>query len=184
MLYTLGERRVSLRGRHHFIAPGAVIIGTVVLENNASVWFNTVIRGDNDLITIGENTNVQDASVLHTDAGIRLTLGANVSVGHQAMLHGCTVGDGSLIGIGSVILNGAVIGKHCLIGAKALVGEGKVIPERSLVVGSPGRVVRELSDEEVAGIAQISDHYVANAQRYLRDFSPQEWPGGAAQVEV
>src|SRR2546423_84069 len=124
MLYSLGERRVSLRGENHFIAPNAVVIGTVLLENNTSVWFNTVIRGDNDLITVGESTNLQDACVLHTDAGVPLTIGANVSVGHQVMLHGCTIGDGSLIGIGSVILNNAVIGKHCLIGAKSLIGEG------------------------------------------------------------
>ena len=173
MLYGLESRRVQLRGRHHFVAANATIIGNVVLEDEASVWFNTVIRGDNDLITLGARTNVQDAAVLHTDAGIALTLGAEVSIGHQAMLHGCTIGDGSLIGIKALVLNRAVIGRDCLIGANALVTEGKVIPDRSLVLGSPGKVVRTLSDEEVAGLHAIAAHYVANARRYLTDLVPQ-----------
>ena len=133
---------------------------------------------------IGENSNIQDASVLHTDAGVRLTIGPRVSVGHLVMLHGCTIGEGSLIGIKSVILNHAVIGKHCLIGANTLIPEGKTIPDRSLVMGSPGRVVRELSDAEMAGIAAISDHYVDNARRYLRELRAQEWPPGARAIEV
>src|SRR5438477_2522343 len=137
MLYTLASRQVQLRGRHHFVAANATVIGSVMLEDEASVWFNTVIRGDNDLITIGARSNVQDAAVLHTDAGIRLTLGTEVSVGHQAMLHGCTIGDGSLVGIKALILNHAAIGRECLIGANALVTEGKVILDRSLVMASP-----------------------------------------------
>jgi carbonic anhydrase/acetyltransferase-like protein (isoleucine patch superfamily) len=173
MLYRLESRRVQLRGRHHFNADNATLVGSVILEDEASVWFNTVIRGDSDLITLGARSNVQDASVLHTDAGIKLTLGAEVSVGHQAMLHGCTVGDGSLIGIKALVLNHAVIGRECLIGANALVTEGKVIPDRSLVLGSPGKVVRTISDEEAAGLRAIAAHYVANARRYLTDFGAE-----------
>jgi carbonic anhydrase/acetyltransferase-like protein (isoleucine patch superfamily) len=169
MLYDLESRRVQLRGRHHFVAANATIVGSVVLEEESSVWFNTVIRGDNDLITLGARTNVQDAAVLHTDAGIPLTLGSEVSVGHQAMLHGCMIGDGSLIGIKALVLNRAVVGRDCLIGANALVTEGKSIPDRSLVLGSPGKIVRSLSDEEVAGLRAIAAHYVANARRYLTD---------------
>ena len=167
MLYRLESRRVQLRGKQHFVAPNATVVGSVVLEDQCSIWFNTVIRGDNDLITVGPRSNVQDAAVLHTDAGITLTLGAEVSVGHQAMLHGCSIGDGSLIGIKALVLNRAVIGSECLIGANALVTEGKVIPDRSLVLGSPGRVVRTLTAEEVAGLRAIAAHYVENARRYL-----------------
>lgn len=164
-LYALGERRPELRG-DCWVAENAAVIGSVVIEDGASVWFNTVIRGDNDLITIGAGSNVQDGAVLHTDAGIKLTLGPSVLVGHQAMLHGCTIGEGSLIGIQAIILNHAVIGKECLIGAGALIPEGKVIPDRSLVMGSPGRVVRELGDEEVARLLHSARHYVDNANRY------------------
>ena len=173
MLYSLDSRRVQLRGRHHFVAANATVIGSVILEDEASVWFNTVIRGDSDLITVGARTNVQDASVLHTDAGIKLTLGAEVSVGHQAMLHGCTIGEGSLVGIKALVLNHAVIGRECLIGANTLVTEGKVIPDRSLVLGSPGKVVRTLSEEEVAGLRAIAAHYVGNARRYLKDLAAE-----------
>jgi carbonic anhydrase/acetyltransferase-like protein (isoleucine patch superfamily) len=159
MKYSLGERKIITRG-DYWIAPNATVIGTVVLENNVSIWFNVVIRGDNDVITIGANSQVQDGSVLHCDPGVPLTLGRNVSVGHMAMLHGCTIGDGSLIGIKSVIMNGAVIGKNCLIGANTLVAEGKTIPDGSLVIGSPGKVVRQLSAEEIANIGSFADHYV------------------------
>ena len=169
MRYDLGSRRVQLRGGGHYIAPDAMLIGDVVLEDRASVWFNVVIRGDNDTITIGAASNIQDGSVLHTDAGVKLTLGPSVSVGHLVMLHGCTVGEGSLIGIKSVVLNGAVIGRECLIGANTLIPERKVIPARSLVLGSPGKVVRTLSDDEVAGLYRIADHYVENAERYRRE---------------
>lgn len=165
MLYSLAERKVETRG-DYYVAHNATVIGSVILEHNSSVWFNCVVRGDNDLITIGENSNIQDASVLHTDEGIRLTLGKNVSVGHKAMLHGCTVGDGSLIGINAVVLNNAVIGKGCLIGANALIPEGKEIPDGSLVVGSPGRVIRVLTDEQSRGIAEIADHYVKKSALY------------------
>ncbi|MBK7135284.1 MAG: gamma carbonic anhydrase family protein [Rhodocyclales bacterium] len=167
-LYALGERRPELRG-DCWVAENAVVIGSVVIEDGASVWFNTVIRGDNDLITIGAGSNVQDGAVLHTDAGIKLTLGPSVLVGHQAMLHGCTIGEGSLIGIQAVILNHAVIGRECLIGAGALIPEGKVIPDRSLVMGSPGKVVRPLSDQEAAMIRLGCVQYTARARRYRRE---------------
>ena len=127
-LYSLGEHRVELRGSHHFVAPDATLIGRVVLEHEASVWFKTVIRGDNDPIVIGAGSNIQDGSVLHTDEGVPLTVGPAVTVGHQVMLHGCTIGEGSLIGIKAVVLNHAVIGRECLIGACALIPEGSVIP--------------------------------------------------------
>jgi len=165
MKYSLPERRIVAKG-DHWIAPNATVIGTVVLEHNASLWFNVVVRGDNDVITIGENSQVQDGSVLHADPGFPLTLGRNVSVGHMAMLHGCTIGDGSLIGIKSVIMNGAVIGKNCLIGANTLIAEGKTIPEGSLVLGSPGKVVRALAPDEIKRINAIADHYVQNFKRY------------------
>src|SRR5437870_7477237 len=172
MLYTLASRQVQLRGRHHFVAANATVIGSVVLEDESSVWFNTVIRGDNDVITIGARSNVQDGSILHTDAGIPLTLGTEVSVGHQVMLHGCTIGEGSLIGFKALIVNHAVIGRECLVGANTLVTEGKIIPDRSLGLGSPGKVVRTLSDEEVARLRWIAAHYVENARRYLMALSP------------
>jgi carbonic anhydrase/acetyltransferase-like protein (isoleucine patch superfamily) len=172
MLYALGSRKVQLIGSGHYVAPNATVIGDVVLESESSIWFNVVIRGDNDTITIGARSNIQDGSVLHTDAGVPLTLGPSVSVGHLVMLHGCTIGEGSLIGIKAVILNGARIGRDCLIGANTLIAEGKTIPDRSLVLGSPGRVMRALDDVEVAGIRAIADHYVDNARRYRADFKP------------
>ncbi len=168
MLYSLGNKTPQLLG-NNYIAPTAAVIGNVVMEKNANVWWGVTIRGDNSTITLGENVNIQDGSVLHTDEGILLTLHKNVSVGHMAMLHGCTVGEGSLIGIGAVVLNRAVIGRRCLIGAGALIAEGKVIPERSLVLGSPGRVVRQLSDDEVNMLNWIAQHYVENAARYRND---------------
>ncbi len=171
MLYRLGERRVLFRGAHHYVAPTAAIIGSVVLETESSVWFNAVIRGDNDTIAIGERSNIQDGAVLHVDEGVPLTIAPFVSVGHQAMLHGCTIGAGTLIGIKAVILNRAVIGRDCLIGANALIPEGKVIPDRSLVVGSPGRVVRPVTDDEVAWLRRSADQYVLHARRYLADLA-------------
>lgn len=151
-----------------WVAESAQVVGKVVLEAQTTVWFNAVLRGDNEPITIGARSNVQDGAVLHTDDGIPLTVGEDVSIGHMAMLHGCTVGDGSLIGMHATILNRAVIGKNCLIGAKTLIPEGKVIPDRSLVVGTPGRIIRELSDEEVARLAAGAEHYVGNAERYRK----------------
>lgn len=153
----------------YWIAPNAVVVGNVILQRNASVWFGATLRGDNDPITVGENSNVQDASVLHTDAGSPLTLGRDVTVGHMAMLHGCTVGDNSLIGIGAIVLNGAVIGRNCLIGAGTLITEGKVIPDGSLVMGRPGKVIRALDEGAIQLIAASAAHYVENWQRYARD---------------
>jgi carbonic anhydrase/acetyltransferase-like protein (isoleucine patch superfamily) len=164
-IYRLGDKVPQL-ATGVWIAPNATVIGDVRLDENVSIWWNAVLRGDNDPISIGANSNIQDGSVLHTDEGVPMAIGRDVTVGHMVMLHGCTVGDGSLIGIKSVILNGAVIGKHCLIGANSLIPEGKVIPDRSLVMGSPGKVVRELTDEQVARIAYSAQHYVQNAQRY------------------
>jgi len=164
-IYALAAKQPALHATS-WVAPGAIVIGDVRLAENASVWWNAVLRGDNDPIKVGANTNIQDGSVLHTDPGAPLTLERDVTVGHLVMLHGCTVGAGSLIGIKSVILNHAVIGKSCLIGANTLIAEGKVIPERSLVMGSPGKVVRELTDEEVARLAAAAARYVENARRY------------------
>ena len=172
-VYGLGEAVPELpQDGQYWIAPGAVVIGRVILKTNASVWFGAVLRGDNEPITVGQNSNVQDGAVLHTDAGTPLTIGANVTVGHQAMLHGCTVGDNSLIGIGAVVLNGARIGRNCLIGAKALIPEGKDIPDNSLVVGSPGRVLRPVSDEQIVFFAHSAEHYVQNWKRYASGLKP------------
>jgi carbonic anhydrase/acetyltransferase-like protein (isoleucine patch superfamily) len=165
-LHTLGERKPVTHGNEHFIADNATIIGSVILHNQTSVWYNAVIRGDSDIITIGERTNIQDGAVLHTDPGIPMTIGGNVSVGHQAMLHGCTVGDGSLIGIGAIILNHAVIGKSCLVGAGAVIPEGKNYPDGVLVLGAPGKVVRELKPEERDGLLLNAEIYVRRLKLY------------------
>lgn len=149
-----------------WVAPNATVIGDARLGDNVSIWRNAVLRGDNDPIHIGANSNIQDGSVLHTDEGVPMHIGANVTVGHMVMLHGCTVGDNSLIGIGSVILNRAVIGKHSIVGANSLIPEGKVFPDGVLIVGSPGKVVRDLSEEEKARLQKSADHYVDNARRY------------------
>ena len=169
MLYRLDTRIPQLIGTGHFIADNAAVIGSVILENNASVWFGAVLRGDNEALHIGANSNIQDGAVLHTDMGAPLNIAANVTVGHQAMLHGCTIGEGSLIGIKAVILNGAVIGKNCLIGANALVTEGKVIPDNSLVLGSPGKVARSLTADEIAAMHANTAHYVENAAHYIAE---------------
>ena len=172
MIYRLDDLRVQLRGDGQFVADNATLIGNVILEACASVWFGAVLRGDNEPITIGAGSNVQDGVVMHTDPGFPLTLGANVTVGHMAMLHGCTVGENSLVGINAVVLNGARIGRNCLIGAGALVPEGREIPDGSLVIGSPGKVKRELSSEEIAGLARSAEGYVAKAARYRAGLTP------------
>ena len=164
-IYRLGEHTPQMQ-EGVWIADTATVIGDVHLGRNVNLWFGAILRGDNDPITIGDNTNVQDAAVLHTDDGVPLDIGANVTIGHKAMLHGCTVGEGSLIGINAVVLNRAVIGKHCLIGANSLIPEGKVIPDRSLVCGSPGRIIRELTDHEISTLQASADSYVNNALRY------------------
>jgi len=173
-IYSLGERKVTFQGKEWFIAPDASVIGTVLVHNEASVWFNAVVRGDSDIITLGERTNVQDGAVLHTDPGIPLTLGRNVSVGHMAMLHGCTVGDSSLIGIGAIVLNHAVIGSGTLVGAGALIPEGKTYPDGVLVLGTPGKIVRELKPAERAQLLENADIYVRRAKVYRERFGLQE----------
>ena len=149
-----------------WVADSAQVIGNVELAEGASVWFGAILRGDNETMRIGRNSNVQDGSMLHSDPGFPLTLGENVTIGHQVMLHGCSVGDGTLIGIKAVVLNGAKIGKNCLVGAGALVTEGKEFPDGSMILGSPAKVVRELSPEQIAGVARAAQHYVDNARRY------------------
>jgi carbonic anhydrase/acetyltransferase-like protein (isoleucine patch superfamily) len=171
-VYALGALapQVPAEGEY-WIAPTASVMGDVVLKKNASIWWGAVARGDTDTLTIGENSNVQDGSVLHADHGMPLLIGANVTVGHMVMLHGCTIGDNSLIGIGSIVLNGAKIGKNCLIGAGALIPEGKEIPDNSLVMGSPGKVVREVSEQQAMGLKMSALHYVENWKRFRRDLA-------------
>ncbi len=158
-----------------FVAPSADVIGHVIMAAHASIWFNAVARGDNEPITIGERSNVQDNAVLHTDPGMPLVIGDRVTVGHSVMLHGCRIGNGCLVGVGSIILNNAGIGESCLVGANTLITEGKEFPPRSMIVGSPGRVIRELDDREVSEIAGIADIYVEKIARY-RDLEALE-PG-------
>ncbi|WP_421694857.1 gamma carbonic anhydrase family protein [Aestuariivirga sp.] len=155
-----------------WIAPDASVIGKVKLERHASVWFGAVIRGDNELITIGENSNVQDGAVMHTDPGLELMVGRNCTIGHKAILHGCTIGDNTLIGMGAVILNRAKIGANCLIGANTLITEGKVIPDNSLVMGQPGKVAGELNEEAIARLGRSAETYVKNWQRYAAGLKP------------
>ncbi|WP_137819512.1 gamma carbonic anhydrase family protein [Pseudomonas sp. 2FG] len=173
MKYRLGQSSVEVHP-DSWVAPNATLVGKVRLEPGASVWFNAVLRGDNELIHIGENSNVQDGAVMHTDMGYPLSIGKGVTIGHNAMLHGCSVGDYSLIGINAVVLNGAKIGKYCIIGANALIGEGKEIPDGSLVMGSPGKVVRELTEAQKKMLEASATHYVHNAQRYARDLVEQD----------
>ena len=171
-IYALGDvTPVFPETGNYWIAPDAQVMGDIVLKENASVWFGAVLRGDNDPIVIGENSNVQDGAVMHTDIGCPLTLGDNVTVGHQAMLHGCSVGDNSLIGIGATVLNGAKIGRNCLIGAHALVGEGKEIPDNSMVLGMPGKVVRELSEDNEKMMLLSANIYVENWKRFKENLT-------------
>lgn len=164
-IYSLDELSPRI-SESAWVADSAQVMGDVELADNVSIWFGTVVRGDSETIRIGRGSNVQDASVLHADPGVPLTLGENVSVGHQVMLHGCTVGDGTLIGIGSVILNRARIGKNCLVGAGSLVTEGKEFPDGSMILGRPAKVVRELSADEIINLQRIGQHYVDNARRF------------------
>ena len=171
-LFSLGERRVELIGANHYIAYDATLVGAITLHTDANVWFKVVIRAENDQIVIGEGTNIQDASVLHVDPGYPMTLGRMVSIGHKVMLHGCTIGDGTLVGINSVVLNGAKIGREVLIGANTLITEGKEIPDGVMVLGSPGKVVRELRPEEREKLAGIASGYIARAQMYREELRP------------
>jgi carbonic anhydrase/acetyltransferase-like protein (isoleucine patch superfamily) len=173
-LYELDRIGVTTPGEGRcWVAPTAVVIGKVILEEDASVWFGTVIRGDNEPIRIGARSNVQEGCVLHTDPGFPLTVGPDCTVGHMVMLHGCTIGRGSLIGIGSIILNGAKIGEECLVGANTLIAEGKEIPPRSMVLGLPGKVIRQLTDEDVKRFGGAAQRYVANWRRFAAGLKPQ-----------
>lgn len=165
-LFAIGERRVQLVGQNHFIAHDATLVGDIILHNDANIWFQVVIRAENDRITIGEGCNIQDGSVLHVDPGYPMTLAMNVSVGHKVMLHGCTIGEGSLIGINSVVMNGARIGRSTLVGANTLIAEGKEIPDGVLVLGSPGKVVRDLKEEEKALLLKIAQGYIDRSRLY------------------
>lgn len=171
MIYELGERRVRIEGEV-YVADSADLIGSVVLKDKSSVWFNAVIRGDSDQIVIGEETNIQDGAVIHTDPGIRVLLGHGVTVGHHAMVHGCEVGDHSLIGINAVVLNNAKIGKYCTIGANALVTQGQEIPDYSVVLGSPGKVVRKIDPDQGGSLEKSAAGYVKRAREYLRVLRP------------
>jgi carbonic anhydrase/acetyltransferase-like protein (isoleucine patch superfamily) len=168
MIYTLDGIAPTLRGRC-YVAPSAAVIGDVILDEDTSVWFGAVVRGDVERITIGRGSNIQDNSVLHSDPGAPLTLHENVTVGHMVMLHGCTIGTNSLIGIGSTILNRATIGANCIVGANSLITEGKTFPDGMLILGSPARVVRELTAEELAKLPQSAERYVQRAELYRRD---------------
>jgi carbonic anhydrase/acetyltransferase-like protein (isoleucine patch superfamily) len=172
-LYALdaAKPRTPASGRY-WVAPNAVVLGNVEIGEEASVWFGAVVRGDNELIRIGAGANVQDGSVLHTDPGFPMTIGEDCTVGHMVMLHGCTIGRLSLVGIGSIILNGAVIGEECLIGANTLIAEGKIIPPRSVVLGSPGKIVRQLGEGDLALLQRASNSYKRNWKRFKAGFAP------------
>lgn len=172
MLYQLDDQAPTVADDTVWVAPDANVIGNVSLATEASIWFGVTIRGDNDPITIGEGTNIQDHSVLHCDPGMPCTVGKGVTVGHKAMLHGCTIGNNSLIGMGATILNGATIGKNSIVGAGALVTEGKSFPEGVLIVGSPARVVRQLTSEQIAMIKVSADIYIQNAKRFAAGLTP------------
>ena len=170
MIHSLGEHNPDLVGENQFVAANATVIGNVRLMPFASIWFNCVLRGDNERIEVGERSNVQDGCVLHTDPGFPLMIGKGVTIGHKAMLHGCKIGDNSLVGIGSTILNGAVIGKNCIVGANSLVTEKQAFPDNTLIFGSPAKVVRQLSADEIASITASANHYVDNAAHYREHF--------------
>ncbi|MFQ3250635.1 gamma carbonic anhydrase family protein [Glaciecola sp.] len=173
MIYQLGSDKVTL-GENAYVAPGAHVIGKVALQKNSSVWFNAVLRGDCELIDVGEGSNVQDGSILHTDYGFPMSIGKGVTIGHKVMLHGCTVGDFSLIGINAVVLNGAKIGHHCVIGANALVTEGMEIPDYSVVMGSPAKIVKTIKPEQADMLEKSAAHYQENAKRFQLDLKEQE----------
>ena len=173
MKYSLGEKQVKLQGEGHFIAPNAAVIGDVTLHENASVWFCCVLRGDAESIEVGAGSNIQDGTVIHADPGFPTLIGRNVTVGHNAMLHGCHIGDGTLVGINSVVLNGAKVGRGCLIGANALVTEGMEVPDGSMVLGSPAKVVKQLSEEVQLLLQHNADHYIGNALHFNDELSEQ-----------
>jgi len=165
-IYELDGVSPSLPEAFYWIAPSATLIGRIVINEGVGIWFGSVLRGDNEPIAIGRDTNIQENCVMHTDPGYPLTIGDGCTIGHKAMLHGCKIGNNSLIGMGATVLNGAVIGDNCLVGAGALVPEGKIIPDNSLVVGMPGKVIRTLDENAVNGLKASAQHYVANAKRF------------------
>jgi carbonic anhydrase/acetyltransferase-like protein (isoleucine patch superfamily) len=169
MKYDLGDRKIVIEGDDYFIAESAVVVGSVRIGNNASIWFNAVVRADDGAIVIGENSNIQDGAVLHCEEENVLVIGRGVTVAHQAMLHGCVIGDDSLIGINAVVMNGAVIGRNCLIGAGALVLEKSVIPDNSMVLGAPARVVRPVTPEQIDDILHAAEHYVKNFKDFKKN---------------
>ena len=171
MKYAIEDRHVVCKG-DYYIAPGAIVVGSVILEHNVSIWFNCVVRADNDLITLGEGSQIQDGSVLHSDPGAPVFFEKNVSVGHRAMIHGCTVGEGSLIGMGAILLNHCKIGRRCLVGAGTLIPQGKEFPDGKLILGSPGRVVRDLTPLEIERIGRTALNYQNRARRYKASFRP------------
>jgi carbonic anhydrase/acetyltransferase-like protein (isoleucine patch superfamily) len=173
MIYSLGNIKVRREGRV-WIAPSAVVTGDVILQNDVNIWYGAVIRGDIETISIDEGTNIQDNSVLHTDFNCKLTIGKGITVGHSVILHGCIIEDNSLIGMGATILNGAHIGKNSIIGANSLITEGKKIPERSLVMGSPGKVIREVTEEEIKAIHENAQRYIKNSKRYESEVTEQK----------
>jgi len=166
MIIDLGDKKLQTSDDNFWIAPNASVIGEVNLERDASIWFNAILRADNEPITIGEGSNVQDGAIIHTDPGYACNIGKKVTVGHMAMLHGCSIGDGSLIGIGSVVLNGAKIGKNCIIGSKALVTEGMEVPDGSMVLGIPGKIKKTLTEEEQSVVPLGAEHYIDNYKKY------------------
>ena len=171
MIYKLGEHEVEITGEDFYVAESASVIGKVRLANDTSVWFGAVLRGDYESITVGENTNIQECAVIHTDPGFPCILGSNVTIGHQAMLHGCQVGDNSLIGINAVVLNGAKIGRNCLIGANALVTENQEIPDGSLVIGSPAKPIKQLTTAQIQKLKESAEHYVTRFKKFKRALS-------------
>ena len=171
-LFAIGERRPTLLGSHHYVAHDATLVGDITLHNNVNVWFQVVIRAENDRVVIGEDCNVQDGSVLHVDPGYPMSLARRVTIGHKVMLHGCTIGEGALIGINSVVMNGARIGRGTLVGANTLIAEGKEIPDGVLVLGSPGKVVRELKPEERERLLGIASGYVERSKLYKKELKP------------
>jgi carbonic anhydrase/acetyltransferase-like protein (isoleucine patch superfamily) len=175
-LFSIGERRVELRGASHYVAYDATLVGDITLENDVSVWFKVVMRAENDRISIGEGSNIQDGSVLHVDPGYPLHVGSRVTIGHKVMLHGCSVGEGTLIGINSVVMNGARIGRNTLIGANTLIAESKQIPDGVLVLGSPGKVVRDLRQEEKDYLLKIAQGYVERGKLYRSHLKELPFP--------
>lgn len=166
MIYALRQKVLRREGAGHYIAENATVVGDVVMKGQSSVWFGAVVRADNDLICIGERSNIQDGAVLHTDEGLPLNIGSGVTVGHKAVLHGCTIRNNSLIGINAIVLNGATVGSNCLIGAGALITENMIIPDGSLVLGSPGKIKRALTNQEVDSLRQSAEHYCGKAKVY------------------